>query len=389
MNTDKVLFVDDDPKILKGIERQFEDTLDIQTAEGPIEGLRVVKEEGPFAVVFSDMRMPGMSGIEFLSKVQEIHSDTVRLMLTGFADLETTIDAINRGQIFRFLSKPCDNNVIKNAIEEGLRQYRLVRSEKELVEGTLMGSVKVLSEVLSLVNPAAFGRASRVKRIATAIADNMKCENIWELKIAAMLCEIGCVTLSEAVLEKLASRENLTSEELDAFKRHPEVGRSLLTNIPRLENVAEMVAYQEKLFDGKGYPFDRVKGDEIPLGARILKVALDFDIQDNLASDPFEAFANMQSKVGFYDPVVLECLENVLDKLSSLEKRSIVTEELAEGMILASDVAGQNKQLLVATGQEITGSVLKFLMNYAENNKIQEPIEVFCQSNCESELVTT
>ncbi len=389
MNNEKVLFVDDDPNILKGVMRQFEDEFDIHVAEGPHEGLRVVREDGPFAVVFSDMRMPDMNGIEFLTQVQDIEPESIRLMLTGYADLETTIDAINKGHVFRFLSKPCSNEVLRGAIEDGLKQFRLVRAEKELVEGTLMGSVKVLSEVLSLVNPAAFGRASRVQRFATAIAEDMKYEDMWELKIASMLCVIGCVTLSESVLEKLAKHEPLSPAEENAYKQHPEVGRNLLSNIPRLENVAQAVAYQEKQFDGAGYPNDELCESQIPMGARILKVALDFDIEENLADSAYDAYANMLNNQAAYDPTVLAGLNNVLDQLCTNDTIQIEVSELLAGMILAEDVVGQNEQLLVAKGQEITRSVLNFLFNYAEHSDIREPVMVLDQSECRSNLVNS
>jgi DNA-binding NtrC family response regulator len=130
----KVLFVDDDQKVLNGICRQCEDVFAFETANGPEIALEMFDSDGPFAVVVSDMRMPGMNGIELLSRVKEQSPDTTRIMLTGYADLQATIEAVNEGNIFRFLSKPCPQEVLEKAVRDGLEQYRLVTAEHELLE---------------------------------------------------------------------------------------------------------------------------------------------------------------------------------------------------------------------------------------------------------------
>lgn len=155
--------------------------------------------------------MPGMNGIQFLSKVRELSPDTTRLLLTGKADLQSAIDAINQGQIFRFLTKPCSSDQLADALTAGVSQYRLVTAERELLEQTLSGSIKVLCEVLSLVNPEAFGRSARITRLAEAIAGHMHIAELWPIKIAALLSQIGCVILPEAVLKKVYRGEPLTS----------------------------------------------------------------------------------------------------------------------------------------------------------------------------------
>lgn len=381
MSENRVLFVDDDPKVLSAVERRFEDVLDIEFAEGPSEAIKAVQERGPFAVVISDMRMPEMTGIEMLTSIREIAPDTVRIILTGYADLESTISAINLGNIFRFLSKPCPHDILEKAIKEGIRQYELVRSEKQLVEGTLMGSVKVLSDVLALVNPAAFGRASRVKRIAMAIARRMKIENLWEIEIASMLSALGCLTLPAATLEKLTSNGSLSDSEQRLFEQHPDIAKGLLEHIPRLENVAQIVAYQEKHFDGGGFPRDKLAGEKIPLGARILKVALDFDAKEGRYEDPVDAVVNMKSYRSRYDSNVLSSLEEVLDELFLWQPTEVTVAEIKVGMVFADHVRSTRGSLLIAKGHEVTPSALRFLINYDEEKKLQLPLKVFQVAN--------
>ena len=372
----KILFVDDDAKILAAIERQFDDDYDIDTALGPLEGIKAVQERGPFAVVISDMRMPEMTGVEMLSEIKAIAPDTVRMMLTGFADLETTIEAINRGNIFRFLSKPCPNDILELAIKDGIRQYELIRAEHELVEGTLMGSVKVLSEVLGLVNPVAFGRAARVKRIAMKIADEMQVAKSWEIEIASMLSTIGCVTLPQQVLESLTHGKPLPPEQQAEYERHPATAKRLLESIPRLENVAEIVAYQETQFDGGGFPAGGPSGQDLPMGARILKVALDYDVHDGVLNNSAKSILALQENSARYDPIVLDAWAAVVAGLNESPPLELRLGELAVGMVFAENVESIAGNLLVAKGHEVTESALKLLRNFGDSGNLSEPLKV-------------
>jgi len=177
--TRKVLFVDDEPNVLSGIRRQLGRQYEMDTADGGQAGLEAIAGRGPYAVVVSDMRMPGMDGAQFLALVRERSPDTVRMMLTGNSDLQTAIEAVNRGNIFRFLNKPCPPEDIARALDAGLEQFRLVCAEKELLEKTLAGSIRVLVDMLSLVNPGAFGRASRVRRYMRHMADGLGLPDPW------------------------------------------------------------------------------------------------------------------------------------------------------------------------------------------------------------------
>src|ERR1700704_3229320 len=140
----RILCVDDDSSILEGYKRQLRKEFEVDTAVGPEQGLRMVTEQGPFAVVVSDLQMPGMNGIEFLAQVRAHEPDTVRMLLTGNAELQATIDAINQGQIFRFLTKPCTTEALANALTAGLAQHRLMTAEREPLEQTLRGNIGVL-----------------------------------------------------------------------------------------------------------------------------------------------------------------------------------------------------------------------------------------------------
>ena len=182
----KILFVDDEPNILAAYQRQLRKQFSVEIAVGPVAGLAAIQNPRDFAVVVADMRMPEMSGVEFLVKVKTTAPETVRMMLTGNADQATAIEAINEGSIFRFLNKPCTKEIMAKTLTAALVQYRLVTAEKQLLEQTLSGSIQVLTEVLSLVNPAAFGRAERARRYIHHIVTSMKLANVWQYEVAAM-----------------------------------------------------------------------------------------------------------------------------------------------------------------------------------------------------------
>ncbi len=188
--SEKILLVDDDSNILEGFRRTLSREFLMETALGGEQALKLVADNGPYAVVVSDMRMPGMDGIQLLIRIKSVSPDTIRIMLTGNADMETAVDAINEGSIFRFLNKPCNKEVMAKTLTAALVQYRLVTAEKQLLEHTLSGSIQVLTEVLSLVNPTAFSRAERARRYIHHIVTKMKLGNPWQYEVAAMMSQL-------------------------------------------------------------------------------------------------------------------------------------------------------------------------------------------------------
>jgi len=161
MTNETILFVDDEVNVLQSMKRQLRKRFTVLTSESGADALALLKKQGPVAVIVSDMRMPEMDGIQLLSQVKALYPDTVRIMLTGNADQQTAIEAVNTGQIFRFLTKPCAMSVLVSSLALALRQYRLIIAEQQLLNETLKGSIKVLSELLSIANSEAFSSGYR------------------------------------------------------------------------------------------------------------------------------------------------------------------------------------------------------------------------------------
>ena len=373
---DRILIVDDEKNLLEALQRKLRKDFALETALGPDEGLAALKNRGPFSVVISDLRMPGMDGIQFLSRVKETSPDTVRMMLTGNADLESAIEAVNEGNIFRFLTKPCPPDVLAKVIHLGIEQYRLVTAERELLQKTLKGSIQVMTEILSLANPEAFGRSSRIKRYVKEIAEHLEIPNNWQLELAVMLSQIGCVVLPEEAIKKLNCGRELNQEQTRLFERHPMIASDLISKIPRLEKVAEVIRYQEKHFDGSGNPKDTLHGESIPLGSRILKVALDFDLLEAKGIPKSKAIVHLKERSGWYDPRVLNGLEAIVKKETVHFMREISVRELQNGMIIDDDIWTKEGQLVISRGQEVGSMLLSRLKSFADTRGIQEPIRV-------------
>src|SRR5436190_5003491 len=222
--TTKILFLDDDANLLSAVQRSLRKQFNIDTASQGAAALRQLVDAGPYAVVVADMQMPEMNGLEFLKKAQAAAPDTVRLMLTGNADQKTAVDAVNDGHVFRFLSKPCPPTTLTAALEAGLKQYRLVIAERELLQNTLNGAVGVLIEILSETDPATFERTQRLKEHVQAFTQSSNLNSSWELELAAMLSQIGRVTIPPTVVTKTRAGLSLTGPEKDVVCRIPDVG---------------------------------------------------------------------------------------------------------------------------------------------------------------------
>ena len=378
--SEKILCVDDDANVLAGYQRQTRGRFTVDTAPGGEQGLEALARKGPYAVIVSDMRMPGMNGAQFLARACQTAPESVRMLLTGYAEQSAAIEAVNEGHIFRFLTKPCPTDVFLKALSDGVAQYRLLRVEKELLEQTLRSSIKVLTEVLALVNPLAFGRATRIQRFVQVLARKFEVADAWQLEVAALLSQLGCVTVPESVLHKVYAGGNLDAKEWAMFEAHPRIGQDLIAKIPRMDDVAEMIAYQEKHFDGTGVPKGGKHGAEIPLGARILKVVLDFDCLATREPARLKILQQMKTRTGWYDAAVLQCLEEIILAAATLVPKNVTVAELDYGMILDAPIMTVKGLLIVSKGQEITPAMRQRLLNYAADGSIREPITILVEA---------
>jgi response regulator RpfG family c-di-GMP phosphodiesterase len=376
----RILMVDDDERILSSYHRSLRTAFDLDVALGGAQAMQAVEEHGPYAVVVADMHMPGMNGIQLLEQVQSHAPDTVRVMLTGNADQHTAVEAVNRGRIFRFLNKPCAVPDLSQALEASLEQYRLVTAERELLDKTLSGAVKVLSDLLAMVDPVSFVWTQQAMDYALTLGRMLGERDSWALALAVMLGPIGRVTVPRPVLEKMQSGQRLTPDEQAVLTRVPEIGSNLITRIPRLEGVAKLILYQAKSYDGKGFPHDEVEGERIPLGARILNAVYSFVELEQQRKSAVVAIEEMKLRRGRYDLKILAALEELVIPTAEPQPRrpvQVTAEHLLPDMVLVRPVHTADGVLLFAEGARLSASHIEKLQNFARLFGLQGPLTVY------------
>jgi response regulator RpfG family c-di-GMP phosphodiesterase len=365
----RILCVDDEPKVLEGMTPHLRRRFDVSTAANGEQGLETVRKAGPFAVVMSDMRMPGMNGAQLLAAVRGHAPDTVRLLLTGQSDLDSAVAAINDGQIFRFLTKPCPVDRLLEALNAAVEQHRLVSAERVLLAETLQGSVRTLIDILSLNNPLAFGRAGRVRKHVSALAAHLRAADSWAIETAAMLAPIGAVTLPPETVEKVYHGHTLTESEEALVAKIPAVTERFLTHIPRLEPVRAILKHQQDRFDSAAMG--------LPLGARLLRIAYDYDVLETQGESAGSALAQLRGRAGLYDPTVLEAFATLLGASDDGHTTEAITlGRLRPGMVFAEDVRSRDGALLIARGHEVTQSLIERMRNFSRNVGVREPLKV-------------
>lgn len=377
-NRHRVLFVDDEPRILESIKRVVRGDFDVDTALGAALGMAMVKAAGPYAVVVSDLRMPGVDGIAFLSAVRRVSPDCVRILLTGYADLDAAIKAVNDGQVFRFLKKPCSPAAMLQVLTAAFAQFDLIIAERELLEGTLQGSITALSEVLALISPLAFARAVRVKACVGAFAERYDIPNRWQFEVAALLSQLGAASLPKELAEKIYFGQELSQEERAQALEIPLSAAQIVSHVPRLDAVREILAHQHRDFSAPNRDAPGPWGLDIPLGARLLRVAFDFDVLVSQGLSIRDALIRLAKRIGTYDPDVLQDFVSwQREDLLTRRTRELTLGELRVGMMLAVDVVTEHGVLLIARGQLVTSRVMDLIHKYWVSQPIRGQVHVF------------
>ncbi len=413
-----LLLVDDEPNILSALKRLFRPLgYRILTAESGDEGLEWLERE-PVDLVLSDMRMPGMSGAEFLEQVRARWPETVRLLLTGFADIASTIDAINRGEISRYIAKPWDDNEIVLIVRQALERQALERETRRLEELTrrqneelkalnaeleervkarteelrltlaslqgmhdklkksFFASIQVFANLMELREGPIAGHARRVAELAQGLARRLELPGpvVQDVVVAALLHDIGKLGLPDHLLEKPFSA--LAPEEHGQVVRHPAKGAALLMSLDALKEPCKLIHAHHERFDGQGFP-DGISGLAIPLGARILAVANDYD---NLLNGLLVAKAmNRREALDFiieargkrYDPTVadafVEWISQQPEVQQSVPETVLSTAQLSAGMIVSRDVTSRDGLLLLSRDYVLDESVIQQIKSFEKS----------------------
>lgn len=366
----RVLLVDDEARITDALERLLEDDFEITTSNDPVAALDMLAA-GEFAAVVSDMRMPRVDGAELLRRARDAAPNTVRLLLTGEADLASAVAAVNEGAVFRFLLKPCPRDALFKALDAAIAQHALLTAERELLDRTLTRMVQLLTDVLAAAAPDVFSRATRLKRYVSFVTKAMAVQEGWQYEVAALLSQLGCIALPDGLVQRVFRGGTPTPSDQAAFDAHPDVAHRLLIGIPRLAGVAQIVHAQRSSV---------VLHDEaLALGAAMLRVVGKFDKLVESGMTTSDAMASLERAAAWTpaERCVLDVLATMPDPRATQAARPVTLEAIEEGTTFAKDVVAGNGSVLVKAGTDASRVVLERLRRFATGSiGVMEPVFV-------------
>ncbi|MCX7071572.1 MAG: response regulator [Gammaproteobacteria bacterium] len=374
----RVLLVDDEPAVLEGLELQLGRRYEVHGTTQPAQALKMVDTMAPFAIVLSDMRMPGMDGAALLREIRNRQPHGVRMLLSGHADVGSAIAAVNDGGVFRFLTKPCPPAQLLAAFDAAAQHYRVQAAERALLEQTLRGAIKALAEVLAVVDPAGHGQALRVQQLSLELAKELAFAPGWSLEVAALLSSIGRVSLPAEVLQRLHAGEIPLPDEAAMLARLPKLTDRLLAAIPRLEPARAILLLSHEQPLPEGWATDFGGGTLATLGrcAAILRVAEGFDTLLTHGYGSAEALGVLRAGKVAGDAPVIDALESLRARdQGRVAVRQLPIAMLQPGMVIAGDLCTTAGQLLVTRGFVISESFLARLTNFSRG-RVREPVLV-------------
>ncbi|NRA40573.1 MAG: response regulator [Planctomycetes bacterium] len=361
-NKESILLVDDEQAVLDGLRLLLRKKYNVTAVNSGAAGLECLEEDVDYSVIVSDMRMPEMNGAEFLCRARGVTPYATRILLTGYSDIETAVIAINDGQIFRFLTKPCDAHTFLKAINDACMQHRLLCAKDILLEKTLNGSISALTDLMAFAMPRAFGRAMRIKYIAYQMAKNMGHELHWWMDTA---CVFSQVSLND--IDYAKDRWSIILEKVNGF---PAKGRvdsivEMLMQVPHLEVVAELI---NSLFNECNRKIE----------ADILRVAMAYD---DYVIRPSERDALMGVLLKWnIDKKLNDAISSVnIEKDLKYFIVDCSLSEVSSGMLIKKDVFTDDGTLLLSKGFEITRGVEEKLKLYA--CQVTERVQVYKLKN--------
>jgi CheY-like chemotaxis protein len=359
----KVLCVDDEQRVLDALRRHLREHFSVFTATSGAEALQILGKHKDLAVVVSDMRMPEMDGATLLRHTRAVRPSAVRILLTGQADMAAAIKAINEGQIFRFLTKPCAPEQFLSVMNEAIRQHELIVAERVLLQRTLVGAIKALTDIMTLVSPAVVGRAQRLKRRVSALVNELNLEDRWQVEIAALLSYLGQVSLPDFLTHKLSRGRELDPEETIRVENATRAANRLIGHVPRLEPVsAILTALNEPLADEDS---SRALGSH-PSHVQVLRLAMEAERLEAQGLTNSAILETLQAS-GDYPAILLAALRTAL-KIDggTLQRAEIPVGALALGMVLDEDIKTTRDILIAPRGCEVTASFIEHIGHFTK-----------------------
>ncbi len=350
--------MDGSADVLEMLRRFLSPSFDVETVNDPFRALKLIHESiAPFAAIVSAGQLRCMDGLAFLQRTRESSPHTGRVLLTAAPDTETAIQAVNSGAVFRYLSKPCRPETLLAAVVAAAEHFRSIETERILMEQTVRGTVAALTSLLAIASPPAHARGMRLRSYVGPLSELLEVPDVWDIEVAAVLSQLGCVSLPASLVERMHCGQPLDPAEQRMVDALALGAVSIIEQIPRLAPVREILRYQDAHFDGSSAIQPSRTGRRIPMGSRILKAAGDLDSLLAAGMPVALALGNLGSPAGHYDPDVLAALHDKFGPGAEIGVQRVRLRHLQAGMVFAADVKGPRGLLLAARGQEV-GPVL-------------------------------
>ncbi len=371
-----VLIVDDTSENIDVLNCILSESYKIKVALNGEKALKITQKSPP-SLILLDIMMPDMDGYEVCRqlKADPRTKHIPVIFVTAMSEIEDETKGFALGAV-DYITKPVSPPIVEARVKTQIELQSARQQAENLLSKTLMGSVKLMTDILALVNPQAFSQAPRLKRYAHDIAVKLKLPDLWRFEMAALLSQIGCVTLPLEILEKVATDDKLSVREKELYTSHPTVGEELLKNIPRLGLIAQIIGRQQEtitLHQLKG-PIE--EWDRAMLGGQILKVIIDYDRLITMGESSRSALVEMKNRGGIYVSEILNALDDTQGDSTEIMEKSVFIEDFKEGMVLLEDVTTASGTKLIEKGSEVTDNVLRLMSRYSKHRKIKEPVRV-------------
>ncbi len=285
-NEHTILIVDDEINNLQLLKRTFRGKYTILTASNGLEGLEILKRNiNDISLIVSDHKMPIMEGTKFLEEANNIAPDVIKILLTGFSDVEIITDAVNKCNLFQYILKPFDPQELQEIVKNGLDKFDLASSKSMILKDLkelFYKTIKSIASALDAKDPYTHGHSMRVTLYSIILAKELKVpENqLEQIETAGLLHDIGKIAIPQAILCKPGK---LTDNEFAIMKSHPSNSERLIASIKKLHEISPGVKHHHERWDGRGYP-DGLKGEEIPFAARVIAIADTYDAMTSTRS---------------------------------------------------------------------------------------------------------
>ncbi|HVY68935.1 MAG TPA: HD domain-containing phosphohydrolase [Verrucomicrobiae bacterium] len=413
----RILIVDDEEIVLVALRETLRrEGYEVVTAPNAIQALELLKHS-QFSVILTDQSMPMLTGLEFLAQAKQIQPDATRILITAVLSLSTVIDAINKGEIYRFIVKPWLREELLATIKNAIQRYELICRNAVLQAATLamnekltklnqsleeqvgrvaeqntqlenlnkalgenlQQSVELCLKTMQTFYPMLGAQARRVHEVCRAMADGLQLppEQRQVLEISAWLHDVGLVGIPRQLIKRwLDYPDTLNEAERALIEQHTVMGQELASFVHNLEGVGKTIRSHHERYDGKGYP-DRLAGESIPWLARLLAVAVGYASSNQPPREALEAVKLQGGSA--YDPDAVRTFVRCLPQANvPRRQREVLLAELRPGMVLAKGIYTSNGLLLIPEGQTLSETNIDKLRAHNRVNPINQSLLVFC-----------